>query len=95
MENNFEHIEGENTECDWLKFTKFSQFTTIPEQERNELLNNFDNQRNFSRIKKISKENLILFFIGTKIFFLNKQNLSRFFKKVFINLSFIYNFSRK
>ena len=90
MDNNFEHIEGENTECDWLKFTKFSQYVTIPEQERNELVNNFDNQKNFSRIKKISKENLIFFFLGTKIFFLNKKNLPKFFKKVKLNYLFIY-----
>jgi hypothetical protein len=77
-----ENIEGEVTqECDWLKFIKLNQYITIPEEERNLIINNHDTQKNYSRLKKISNENLIFFFIGTKIFFINKTNLPKFYKK--------------
>lgn len=82
MDSEIEHIEGENLDCDWLKFIKFPQNITIPDAERKEIIDNYDTQKNYSRLKKISKENLIFFFIGTKIFFINKTNLPQFFKKV-------------
>ncbi len=76
-----DNIEGQSIECDWLKFIKLNQYITIPEEERNLVIEEHDTQKNYSRLKKILKGNLIFFFIGTKIFFINKKNLAKFYRK--------------
>ena len=78
----FDYEEGENQECDWLKLLKINNYVTIPDLEAEEVKNNFDNHTIFSRVKQFTENNLIFYFIGSKIFFINKSNLQKFFDKV-------------
>jgi len=84
MENNLiNFLEGDVDECDWLQFAKIKDCASIPENEQKEIINNYKSQKYYSRLCKINKANLIFFYIGNRIFFLNKSNISSIFKKVF------------
>ncbi len=83
MEGNvINYTEGDTDECTWMQFSKIQDSVLIPEKEQSEVLKAFKNQTYHSRLLKLSKANLIFFYIGNKIFFLNKSNLSSIFKKV-------------
>jgi hypothetical protein len=74
--------QGDIDDCTWLQFSKIQNSVLIPEKEQSEVLKNFQNQKHHHRLLKLNKANLIFFYIGNKIFFLNKSNLSHIFKKV-------------
>lgn len=80
--NQIKFAEGEMDECTWLQFSKIKDSVLIPENEQKEVLKNFRSQKYHSRLLKLSKANLIFFYIGNKLFFLDKSNLSGLFKKV-------------
>lgn len=83
MENNhIELIEGEQDTCEWLEFTKIKENLLLPEEEQQEISKNFNNQKYYSRMCKIKKASLILFYFGKKIFFMNDSTLNNIFKKV-------------
>lgn len=85
MSNNLiEFEEGEIDECPWLQFSKIKESILIPEKEHNDIIKEFKNQKYYSRLCKLEKANLIFFYIGNKIFFLNQSNLSTFYKNVII-----------
>jgi len=93
-ENVINFAEGEIDECTWLQFSKIKNKVFIPETEQFEILKEYKNQKYHSRLCKLSKANLIFFYIGNKIFFLDKSNLSTIFKKVIINFSVCFIFQK-
>jgi len=87
MENNLiNFIEGDMDDCSWLQLSKIKESVLLPTTEQSELINNYKNQKHHSRLLKFTKKNLILMYIGNKLMFINKSNLSTIFKKVYLNI---------
>lgn len=80
--NTINFAEGDIDECTWIQFSKIKESAFIPENEKNEILKNYNTQKYHSRLCKLNKANIIFFYLGNKLFFLDKSNLSKIFKKV-------------
>lgn len=91
MEKNMiNFLQGYLDECEWLQFSKIKENVLLPEKEQLEIIKDFDNQKYHSRLCKLNKANLIMLYVGNKIFFMNKSNISTIFKKVNLHNLYYY-----